>query len=753
MKTASQFAEEISAITADLEPDTEIVPVEDAPLAEEIADWRGPLVDIQVRLRRMIQQDIDKFMESANKILTDAEKSGWSKLAIQNSVKRWSKDVNKVYADFKNSTKGFMVLVKAMGITTRRHSTKGKAPGKSGKMDWGKLSQVQLKKEVRAQIKRLSAGIHSLADDGSFMLHQIDRILKYKQPKDETVREEIGALHQDFVDFRNAFGSKVWAPYNGLMVMRKRPLKSQPNTPQFTQVAHSALPVDCPELREAIERDHVRATNAVMGENQDDATALIGSIEEELLGEAEADKMKAKGYKFKILLKNKPPLYAKTEKGAKDVQKDYPGSKIVVNESEEIDDPACLEAIDTDLYTHFEDFDAMLYGEEEELVESEKAVAKKMKAKGYFYKIVLKAKDGEPLYAKTMQDAIKVHKDNPGSETPVKLEAEEDGEAEGETEPPFPQTEAVEFNKGQRIADGPARQKMVIQQIFGFMRLKGTIEPGPGSKFMHGIVDIPGGRLEFDADRERVAWTAYANGSIIDKGASEYGGSINKMTKPMKVAMAKVAKTEAQGFGRDDLEEARAVVFHKEIRLPTGGKGPFANRLWYNLKIYDKGNSWDVSWSDERGGDHHSEIFKKSDKRGQMWLKPAFDQAGVKMEGQGLSEEKAVDLAKALETELAEMSQVANTIFQQFGGGRAMAMIGGKAMASGSNKLSIKWPNKTRSKGNVVEITYLPGKDLYDMEFFNSTMRAHKSVKKFKGIYADMLVPTFEKQTGWYLHL
>lgn len=627
MKTANQFAEEISAITADLEQGTDLVSVEDVPLEEQIADWRGPLQDIQVRLRRMIQQDIDKFLESANKILTDAEKSGWSKLAIQNSVSRWSKDINKVYADFKNSTQGFMDLVKAMGITTRRHSTKGKAPSKRGKMDWGKLSQVQLKKEVRAQIKRLSAGIHSLADDGSFMLHQIDRILKYKQPKDETVREEIGALHQDFVDFRNAFGSKVWGPYNGLIgrlnsvmdqpipkrsaayrsSMRKKPMKSMPKTPQFTQVAHSELPVDCPELREAIERDSIRATNSVMGENQDDAVALIESIEHELLGEAEADKMKAKGYKFKILLKNKPPLYAKTEKGAKDVQKDYPGSKIVANESEEIDDEACLEAIDTDLFDCFEDFDSMLYPEEKDL-------------------------------------------------------AEEDGE------PPFPQIEAVEFEKGKRIADGPARQKMVIQQIFGFLRLKGTIEPGPGSKFMHGIVDIQGGRMEFDADRERVAWTAYANGSIIDKGVSEYGGSINKMTKPMKVAMAKVAKTENQGFGRDVISESKQTTLDEE-------------------------------------------------------------------------------------TELSEMSQVANTIFQQFGGGRAMMMIGGKAMASGSNKLSIKWPNKKRSKGNVVEITYLPGKDLYDMEFFNSTSRAHKSVKKFKGIYADQLVTIFEKQTGWYLHL
>lgn len=723
MKTANQFAEEISAITADLEPGTDLVPVEDASLEEEIADWRGPLQEIQVRLRRMIQQDIDKFLESANKILTDAEKSEWSKLAIQNSVARWSKDVNKVYADFKNSTNGFLSLVKAMGITTRRHSTKGKAPGQRGKMDWGKLSQVQLKKEVRAQIKRLSAGIHSLADDGSFMLHQIDRILKYKQPKDETVREEIGALHQDFVDFRNAFGSKVWGPYNGLIgrlnsvrdqpipkrssayrsSMRKKPMKSMPQTPQFTQVAHSALPVDCPELREAIERDSIRATNAVMGENQDDSAALIESIEEELLGEAEADKMKAKGYKFKILLKNKPPLYAKTEKGAKDVQKDYPGSKIVKNESEEIDDEACLEAIDNDLFDCFEDFDAMLYPEEEELVE-------------------------------------------------------------GDSEPPFPQTEAVEFDKGKRIADGPARQKQVIQQIFGHMRLKGgQIEPGPGSKFMHGIVDIPGGRLEFDADRERVAWTAYANGSVIDKGYSEYGGSINKLTKPIKAAANKVAKTEDQGFGiepdgeldENELTEAalknRKKLYDdlKDIDAKGIAKLGHVPRSYKDLKneVYGRQAMIYVSWKsreDREEGEYQLSARGYRVQKG-YWKGSAVSEIQVSY-FKGAHWDEDVD-------KLDEMSQVANTIFQQFGGGRAMAMIGGKAMVSGSNTLSIKWPNKKRSKGNVVEITYLPGKDLYDMEFFNSSMKAHKSVKKFKGIYADQLVPIFEKQTGWYLHL
>jgi len=376
MKTATQFAEEVRTLSASLggEP---AAPAVGGNVAEEIADWRGPLQEIQVRLRRMIQGDIDKFMESAQKIVQRAEESDWSKTVVQNEVARWSADVNKVYADFKNATQGFMDLVKSMGVTTRRHSTKGKAPSARGKMDWSSLAQPQLKKEVHNQVQRLSGGIHSLADDGAYMLHQIDRILKYKAPNDETIREEIGALYQDFVDFRDAFGSKVWGPYNGL-IGRLNAIPAKPvgkygkeyakamRTKPSRMVASSDLPIDCPELREAIERDRMRATRGVLGEDRNEAQALIEGIEAELLGEAAAEdkpeegvakKMKAKGYGFKVLLKDKPPLYTKTEKGAKEVQKDYPGSKIVKNESGEIDDQAVIEAAEHgDLFDFFEDF-------------------------------------------------------------------------------------------------------------------------------------------------------------------------------------------------------------------------------------------------------------------------------------------------------------------------------------------------------------------------------------------------------------
>lgn len=91
-------------------------------------------------------------------------------------------------------------------------------------------------------------------------------------------------------------------------------------------------------------------------------------------------------------------------------------------------------------------------------------------------------------------------------------------------------------------------------------------------------------------------------------------------------------------------------------------------------------------------------------------------------------------------------AEVAKTIAMQMGG-KMKAMLGA-TLSTAPNGLRIKWPQKKRSLGNVCVVT-LRADDTYDMEFFNGD----KSVKKFEGIYAEALKPTFEKHTGWYLTL
>jgi len=99
-----------------------------------------------------------------------------------------------------------------------------------------------------------------------------------------------------------------------------------------------------------------------------------------------------------------------------------------------------------------------------------------------------------------------------------------------------------------------------------------------------------------------------------------------------------------------------------------------------------------------------------------------------------------------------KQADVARTILEQMGGGRMFAMLGASVIKKTGKSVMFKWPNKQRSKGNICEVE-LRGDDTYDMTFFNGSARGLKKVKEYRGIYADSLIDTFEKQTGWYLRL
>jgi hypothetical protein len=122
----------------------------------------------------------------------------------------------------------------------------------------------------------------------------------------------------------------------------------------------------------------------------------------------------------------------------------------------------------------------------------------------------------------------------------------------------------------------------------------------------------------------------------------------------------------------------------------------------------------------------------------------ATSSGGTRRAGE-LAWKKASDIKESRLAE-AEDADIAMTIVQQMGG-RMKAMLGATLTAVPKG-LKIKWPQKQRSLGNVCVVTLRPD-DTYDMEFFNGA----KSVKKFGGLYAEDLKPTFEKHTGWYLTL
>jgi hypothetical protein len=108
---------------------------------------------------------------------------------------------------------------------------------------------------------------------------------------------------------------------------------------------------------------------------------------------------------------------------------------------------------------------------------------------------------------------------------------------------------------------------------------------------------------------------------------------------------------------------------------------------------------------------------------------------------------------QAVERRLNEI-KVGDIILKQLGGmGRLKAMIGARHFVALPKGVAFKWPARQRSKGNYVEIT-LRGDDTYDMQFQTvGRMGDSKKREKYTGLYADMLIKTFSKQTGLALRL
>lgn len=96
--------------------------------------------------------------------------------------------------------------------------------------------------------------------------------------------------------------------------------------------------------------------------------------------------------------------------------------------------------------------------------------------------------------------------------------------------------------------------------------------------------------------------------------------------------------------------------------------------------------------------------------------------------------------------------QVAQTILQQLGGNKFLAMTGSKNLASGSNYLRMNLvTNKTKAKYLYI---YLEANDTYRMEFVSVNRNLDRVVKKeYTDVYFDQLQELFTEATGLYTSL
>lgn len=109
---------------------------------------------------------------------------------------------------------------------------------------------------------------------------------------------------------------------------------------------------------------------------------------------------------------------------------------------------------------------------------------------------------------------------------------------------------------------------------------------------------------------------------------------------------------------------------------------------------------------------------------------------------------------------------VAETIYNQLGGGRFAVMTGAKNFAFDNNMLRFKI-GRNASKANTVKVE-LMADDTYAMTFtkytpykftikkdgtFKETKESEKSIAEYKGVYCDQLQNIFTVVTGMYTSL
>ena len=94
---------------------------------------------------------------------------------------------------------------------------------------------------------------------------------------------------------------------------------------------------------------------------------------------------------------------------------------------------------------------------------------------------------------------------------------------------------------------------------------------------------------------------------------------------------------------------------------------------------------------------------------------------------------------------------VANTILQQLGGNKFIAMTGAKSLSGGLNSLSFRIGRNCHSI-NSVKIELTP-KDTYDMTFYRVRKMEVTIAARAWDVYCDQLQNIFTEETGMDTHL
>ncbi len=93
------------------------------------------------------------------------------------------------------------------------------------------------------------------------------------------------------------------------------------------------------------------------------------------------------------------------------------------------------------------------------------------------------------------------------------------------------------------------------------------------------------------------------------------------------------------------------------------------------------------------------------------------------------------------------MSKVAETILDQLGRNKFIAMTGARYFTSTETSLSFQLPKKANKKIFAVRIVLNPN-DLYTIQFYKTSPAGPELVSSYSDVYSNQLCALFESETG-----
>lgn len=165
---------------------------------------------------RSFTRSLDRMMVAANDIVETAEKSGYDRIEIGNTVRAWSRQLGTMYGDFAQARERMYFAAKASSIPTKRFSKT------RPKKDFLKMRVPALANDTDRIARGLPGNLKKAGNKAVFLLKNLDRlsvkwVKKTPESDQEAFREDAGAILAEFCDLRDLVGGYLFGAMTGIV--------------------------------------------------------------------------------------------------------------------------------------------------------------------------------------------------------------------------------------------------------------------------------------------------------------------------------------------------------------------------------------------------------------------------------------------------------------------------------------------------------------------------------------------------------